>query len=173
MGQWAGIETVLNPKDIEVCAQFLVQDKGIDEDFCEFYLGNEIAPGGYAWSFPKGDGLANVGVCIQGSNSTPGLAARLLEDFIRKRMPEARLLDLMVGGVPASGPIKATISDGVMLVGDAARQSDPLTYAGIFNGMKAGVMAGEIAAEVVPGGDISRDALEGQDEKIVYIHSSR
>jgi digeranylgeranylglycerophospholipid reductase len=165
VGRWAGIETVLNPKDIEVCAQFLVQDKGIDEDFCEFYLGNEIAPGGYAWSFPKSDGLANVGVCIQGSNSTPGLAARLLENFIRKSMPEARLLDLMVGGVPASGPIKTAVSDGVMLVGDAARQSDPLTYAGIFNGMKAGVIAGEIAAEVVPGDDTSRAMLEAYEER--------
>ena len=165
VGRWAGIDTALKPKDIEVCAQFLVQDRGIDEDYCEFYLGKEIAPGGYVWSFPKGDRLANVGVCIQGSKSTPGLAARLLEDFIRKRMPDARLLDLVVGGVPASGPIETTISDGVMLVGDAARQSDPLTYAGIFNGMKAGVMAGEIAADVVPEGDICKAVLEAYEER--------
>ena len=165
VGRWAGIDTSLRPKDIEVCAQFLVQDRGIDEDYCEFYLGNEIAPGGYVWSFPKGDRLANVGICIQGSKSTPGLASRLLEDFIRKRMPDARRLDLVVGGVPASGPIETAISDGVMLVGDAARQSDPLTYAGIFNGMKAGVMAGEIAADVVPEGDICKAVLAAYEER--------
>jgi digeranylgeranylglycerophospholipid reductase len=165
VGRWAGIDTALKPKDIEVCAQFLVQDRGIDKDYCEFYLGNEIAPGGYVWSFPKDDGLANVGVCIQGSKSTPGLVTMLLEDFIRKRMPNARLLDLVVGGVPASGPIETTISDGVMLVGDAARQSDPLTYAGIFNGMKAGVIAGEIAADVVPEGDICKAVLAAYEER--------
>lgn len=165
VGRWAGIDTTLKPNDIEVCAQFLVQDPGTDEDYCEFYLGNEIAPGGYVWSFPKGERLANVGVCIQGSRSTPGLAARLLKDFIGKRMPDARLLDLVVGGVPASGPIETATSDGVMLVGDAARQSDPLTYAGILNGMKAGVMAGEVAADVVPEGNISKAALEAYEDR--------
>jgi digeranylgeranylglycerophospholipid reductase len=165
VGRWAGIDTVLKLKDIEVCAQFLVQDRSIDEDYCEFYLGNEIAPGGYVWSFPKGDRMANVGVCIQGSNSYPGLAAKLLEDFIRKRMPDARLLDLVVGAVPASGPIENTISDGVMLVGDAARQSDPLTYGGILNGMKAGMMAGEIAANVTPEGDFRRTVFKAYEER--------
>jgi digeranylgeranylglycerophospholipid reductase len=165
VGRWAGIDTALKLKDIEVCVQFLVQDRGIDEDYCEFYLGKEIAPGGYVWSFPMGDRLANVGVCIQGSEAIPGLAARLLEDFIRKRMPNAKLLDLVVGGVPASGPIETTISDGVMLVGDAARQSDPLTYAGILNGMKAGVLAGEIAANVVPDGDVCKVVLETYEER--------
>jgi digeranylgeranylglycerophospholipid reductase len=80
-------------------------------------------------------------------------------------MPDARRLDLVVGGVPASGPIETTISGGVMLVGDAARQSDPLTYAGIFNGMKAGVMAGEIAADVVPEGDICKAVLAAYEER--------
>jgi digeranylgeranylglycerophospholipid reductase len=165
VGRWAGIDTALKLKDIEVCAQFLVQDRNIDEDYCEFYLGEEIAPGGYVWSFPKGDQLANVGVCIQGSKSSPGLAAKLLENFIRKRMPDARLLDLVVGAVPASGPIETIISDGVMLVGDAARQSDPLTYGGILNGMKAGVMAGEVAAEVTPEGDFCRAVFEAYEER--------
>jgi digeranylgeranylglycerophospholipid reductase len=47
-----------------------------------------------------------------------------------------------------------------MLVGDAARQSDPLTYGGILNGMKAGVMAGVIAADVVPEGDTCKAVLK-------------
>jgi len=80
-------------------------------------------------------------------------------------MPETKRLDLVVGGVPASGPIETTISDGVMLVGDAARQSNPLTYAGILNGMNAGVMAGEIAANVIPEGDISKAALQVYEDR--------
>jgi digeranylgeranylglycerophospholipid reductase len=165
VGRWAGIDTTLKLKDIEVCAQFLVQGWDVNKDHCEFYLGTKIAPGGYVWSFPVGERMANVGVCIQGSKATPGLALRLLENFIRKHKPDARPLDLVVGGVPASGPIETTISDGVMLVGDAARQSDPLTYAGILNGMEAGVMAGEIAAEVVPEGDTCKAVLEPYDRR--------
>jgi digeranylgeranylglycerophospholipid reductase len=165
VGRWAGIDTTLKLKDIEVCAQFLVQGWDVNKDHCEFYLGTKIAPGGYVWSFPVGERMANVGVCIQGSKATPGLALRLLENFIRKHKPDAKPLDLVVGGVPASGPIETTISDGVMLVGDAARQSDPLTYAGILNGMEAGVMAGEIAAEVVPEGGVCKAVLEAYDRR--------
>lgn len=76
VGRWAGIDTALKPKDIEVCAQFLVQDQGIDDEYCEFFLGNSIAPGGYVWAFPKGRNLANVGLGVQGSRSGPGYEAR-------------------------------------------------------------------------------------------------
>ena len=38
VGRWAGIDTALKPKDIEVCAQFLIRDESIDDDYCEFFL---------------------------------------------------------------------------------------------------------------------------------------
>lgn len=87
-------------------------------------LGNEIALGGYVWSFPNGYRLASVGVCIQGSKSAPGLAAKLLKDLTQKRVQNARIMDFVIGAVLASGPIETTISDGVMLVGNATKQLD-------------------------------------------------
>jgi digeranylgeranylglycerophospholipid reductase len=159
VGRWAGIDTTLKPGDIEVCAQFLVQDQGIDDEHCEFYLGNDIAPGGYVWAFPKGEKLANVGIGLQGSRSGPGAPMRLLREFLKKSMPQGKIVEIMVGGVPVSGPIESTTSDGVMLIGDAARQSDPITGGGIINGMKAGIMAGEVAADAISEGDTSRASL--------------
>jgi digeranylgeranylglycerophospholipid reductase len=159
VGRWAGIDTTLKPGDIEVCAQFLVQDQGIDDEYCEFYLGNDIAPGGYVWAFPKGEKLANVGIGLQGSRSGPGAPMRLLREFLKKSMPQGKIVEIMVGGVPVSGPIESTTSDGVMLIGDAARQSDPITGGGIINGMKAGIMAGEVAAGAISEGDTSRASL--------------
>jgi digeranylgeranylglycerophospholipid reductase len=164
VGRWAGINTTLKPGDIEVCAQHLVHDNGINDDYCEFYLGNKIAPGGYVWEFPKGKKLANVGLGVLGSRSEPGLPMRCLKEFLRIRMPEAKVLEIMVGGVPVSGPIETAIADGVMLVGDAARQSDPLTGGGIVNGMRAGVMAGEVAADAISRGDTSRSGLLAYEE---------
>ncbi len=67
---------------------------------------------------------------------------------------------MVVGGVPVSGPIDQTVADGVILVGDAARQSDPITGGGIINAMRAGAMAGEIAAELVPKGEVDKKALQ-------------
>ena len=165
VGRWAGIDTALKPKDIETCAQFLVQDEKIDDEYCEFFLGNEIAPGGYVWSFPKGHSLANVGIGVLGSKADSGTPIRLLREFMKANFPEGKVLEMMAGGVPVSGPIEATVADGAILVGDAARQSDPITGGGIINGMRAGVMAGEIAADLVPKGEVDRKALQVYEKR--------
>lgn len=149
VGRWAGIQTVLKPEDIGICAQFLIQDNSIDKDYSEFFLSNQFAPGGYVWSFPKGQDMANVGIGIQGSKTKPGEPLRLLKNFIEKKRPNARILDMVVGGVPGSGPLNTFTADGIMLIGDAARQSDPLVGAGIVSGMWAGIIAGEIAASAI------------------------
>jgi len=159
VARWAGMDSKMKPEDIMVCAQFLVLDEGIDPDYCEFFFGNLIAPGGYIWIFPKGDGRANVGIGLQGSRSGPGMPVRLLESFIQKRMPKAKVLQMMAGGIPTSGPMKSITSEGVMLVGDAAHQSDPLTGGGIINAMRAGVLAGQAAARAVSTEDASQAAL--------------
>lgn len=52
-----------------------------------------------------------------------------------------------------------------MLVGDAARQSDPITGGGILNAMNAGKMAGEAAYEAISAGDVSLGKLEEVYEK--------
>jgi digeranylgeranylglycerophospholipid reductase len=46
-----------------------------------------------------------------------------------------------------------------MLVGDAARQVDPLTGGGITNGMLAGQFAAQVAAEAIASGDTSSRSL--------------
>jgi len=165
VGRWAGIDTALKPKDIETCAQFLVQDEEIDEDYCEFCLGNQIAPGGYVWSFPKGRGIANVGIGVLGSKADPGMPMRLLREFMKARFPDGKVLEVVVGGVPVSGPIERTVADGIILVGDAARQSDPITGGGIINAMNAGVMAGEIAADLVPKGELDMGSLQVYEKR--------
>ena len=165
VGRWAGIDTALKLKDIETCAQFLVSDQSIDDQYCEFFLGNEIAPAGYVWSFPKGDKLANVGLGILGSKSNPGDATRLLQEFMKKRFPNGKVVEMVVGGDPCSGPIDSTTEDGVMLVGDAARQTDPLTGGGILNAMQAGIMAGEVAAKALAAGDVSRAGLKEYEDR--------
>jgi len=165
VGRWAGIDTTLKPKDISTCAQFLVQDESIDEDYCEFFFGNEMAPGGYIWIFPKGKNLANVGIGILGSKSKPGAPLRLLREFVDRRIPNGRIVEMVVGGDPVAGVIDTTTADGIMLVGDAARQSDPLTGGGILNAMKAGVIAGEVAAKAISAGDVSIAGLKEYEDR--------
>ena len=92
VGRWAGIDTALKPVDVETCAQYLIAGADINQEYCEFYIGNEMAPGGYVWVFPKGGGKANVGIGILGSKmgKFKPRPVDYLNDFVQKKflMPE-------------------------------------------------------------------------------------
>ena len=167
VGRWAGIDTSLKPADIETCVQYLVAGIGINQEYCEFYIGNEIAPGGYVWIFPKGEGKANVGIGILGSKigKFKPRPVDYLNTFLEKKFPNARIVEMIFGGVPVSGSIEKTSANGLMLIGDAARQSDPVTGGGILNAMDAGKMAGEAAFAAISAGDVSLEKLEDVYEK--------
>jgi digeranylgeranylglycerophospholipid reductase len=160
VGRWAGIDTTLKPKDICTCAQYLMTNIDIDPDFCEFYLGHKIAPLGYIWVFPKGNNMANVGIGIAGNVSGDVRAKELLDDFVQKRYPGGKVIEFIVGGVPVCGTIERTVANGLMLVGDAARQSDPVTGGGIFNSIWAGDIAGKVAANAIKHSDVSAEFLQ-------------
>lgn len=167
VGRWAGIDTSLKPVDIETCTQYLIAGADIAQDHCEFYIGSEIAPGGYVWIFPKGDGKANVGIGILGSRTGKFKPRPVdyLNSFLEKKFPNARIVEMVYGGVPVSGSIEKTSANGLMLIGDAARQSDPITGGGILNAMEAGKLAGEAAYAAVSAGDVSLQKLEEVYEK--------
>ena len=159
VGRWAGIDTTLKLADIETCVQVLMANIDIDQECNEFYLGNEIAPGGYAWIFPKGDLRANVGLGIAGDRSGKTRVYDYLMEFI-KRFPEGQILEMVFGGVPVSAPMEKTVDNGIILAGDAARHSDPITGGGIINAMKAGTYAGEVATQAISSGNVSSDSLK-------------
>ncbi len=102
-----------------------------------FYFGNSVAPGGYAWVFPK-EGCANVGLGVQ-DRQTP--LPVLLRAFL-KRMGLADGRDAMAGFVPVSGPIPETVRGNVVAVGDAAGHVVASNGGGIATAMICGRLAG-------------------------------
>ena len=56
---------------------------------------------------------------------------------------------IAVGGIPISKPIKQMVTDGLMLIGDAARTVNPLSGGGIILGMKSATKAAEVAIKVL------------------------
>ncbi len=155
----AGLKTTKNPKDICSCAQYELVGLDVDPGSLEFYFGEKTAPGGYGWIFPKGDGIANVGLGVRGSAET---AYHYLKKFASKF--DATPVELNVGGVPLSGPVKKTFTDGLMVVGDAAGQVDPVTGGGIHLTASCSRIAGEVAAEAVKRGDTSSKSLKRYDD---------
>ena len=65
----------LKLNDIDSCIQYRMVNADVAPDYCEFIIGSE-APGGYIWIFPKGNGVANVGIGVIGTEAKkrPGLA---------------------------------------------------------------------------------------------------
>jgi digeranylgeranylglycerophospholipid reductase len=161
VGQWAGLRSILQQKDCLVCAQFMLAGIEVDPNCCCYYLGEELAPGGYAWIFPKGEGKANVGLGVQADLATLS-AMEYLHLFIAQYpfLEQGSPVTLITGNVPVGTPSGDIVTDGLMLIGDAARQADPLTGGGIANAMLAGRLAAEIAAQAVEAGDTSKGFLQ-------------
>ena len=167
VARWAGLNTTLKLDDIESGIQF--QMVGVDFEspsMTEFYLGSKIAPGGYAWVFPKGEDMANVGLGVLGSR-TERRPIEYLRDFVA-RMPglsKGKVVEINGGGDPVSGPLKKTVKDNLLVVGDAARQVNALTGGGIDYAMRAGNIAGEVAAKAVSEGNTSEKRLSEYEKR--------
>ena len=155
VGKWAGIDTTTHLRDMETCAQMTLTNIDLEDDVCEFYFGNDVAPMGYLWVFPKGRGVANVGVGISGMASKKRHAIRYLEDFVAKRFPNASALTTIAGGVPCAETLDTLVKDNVVLVGDAAHQVNPMSGGGITSGMIGGMIAGEAIADALAQDDLS------------------
>jgi digeranylgeranylglycerophospholipid reductase len=163
--RWCGIDTAVPLRELMSCAQYLLTDIEIDPAMTVFYLGNEVAPEGYAWVFPKGERTANVGIGISSRRSRDGNRARdYLDRFVQGRFPEGKAIEYIVGGVSVCRPLPCTVSDGLMIIGDAARVSDPITGGGIYNAMHTGRLAAGVASEGISAGDCSQEALRPYDQ---------
>ncbi|HID25844.1 MAG TPA: NAD(P)/FAD-dependent oxidoreductase [Thermoplasmata archaeon] len=167
VGRWAGINTTLKPYDLETCAQYTLTNVEFEDGYCDFYLGKKIAPGGYVWVFPKGKDVANVGIGISASLSKPGEAKRLLDEFIASHpeLNKGEPLRFLAGAVPVARPVEAT-RDSLLLVGDAARQTDPITGGGLMASIEAGKTAGEVIGEAVETQRFDKETLSTYEEKL-------
>lgn len=163
--KWCGIDTTVPVREIMSSVQYVMTDIDIDPSSTIFYLGNEVAPEGYLWVFPKGKRTANVGIGISGKKSGEGHRAKdYLDRFVKKTFPHGKTIEFSPGGVSVCRPLPCTVADGLIIAGDAARVVDPLTGGGIYNGMFTGKLAAETAADCIGKGDLSKKALMAYDK---------
>lgn len=161
VGRWAGLDTRVPSRDMESCAQYVVAGIDFDPDAIYLHFGQEIAPGGYAWVFPKDVGVANVGLGVVALRAEPGVTARsYLDRYMAAYFPTGVRTGYTVGGVIVHPTVKRTVADGVMLCGDAAHMVNPLSGGGIVNAMKAGRLAAQVASSALAAGDTSAERLQ-------------
>jgi flavin-dependent dehydrogenase len=121
----------------------------------EIYFDREIY-GGYGWLFPKGD-RANAGIGRKKKDGTPYSLKECLDRFLRGLREEGKIKDGVSGNVagwiPAERP-RIITKENVLLTGDAAGHTHPITGAGIAQAVICGGMAGRWAARAVESGDL-------------------
>jgi geranylgeranyl reductase family protein len=127
-------------------------------------------PGGYAGLVQVDDNTVNLCFAI----NRPSLGRSLSFDNLRgqflRRNP--RLDELLSVGEPTSGlrsawpvyfPARRCFGNGFLLVGDAARVTEPLTGEGIFFALKSGQLAGTTLARALADGNLSSVRLSAYD----------
>ncbi len=159
VGRWAGLKTNVKLKDMETCVQMTVSNIKLERSYCDFYFSNQLAPGGYLWVFPKNEHLANIGMGISGEFAEQKATIFYLKEFIDKKFPEAAILTTVAGGVPCASFMEKIVTNGLMLIGDAAHQANPMTGGGIVQSIIASQIAGRVAAEAIKENDTSEERL--------------
>lgn len=153
-----GINTLLSLRHLESCCQY--EMTGVEREDCiEMYFGNEIAPKGYAWIFPKEKDTANVGIGILPTKAEHP-ARVYLDRFITQVGLSGKIVEMNAGGVPVSGPVKHTYAENLLIVGDAARMANPVSGGGIHTALLSGKFAGETALKAIEQGKYTKKYLK-------------
>ncbi len=114
----------------------------------------------YAWSFDRGDGLANVGYGEVQLPGAPRLARPALMEQLEDLLPGSTADGTSWKGahLPLSGWSFEGSNGRVALTGDAAGMVNPMTGEGIYYAVLTGLIAGRAAAAALDTGDIDHFA---------------
>jgi len=155
MASFLGLKTMKHPEDIAWGVELDIRapDLGKSKMF-EYYIGNH-APGWKTTYAPRGGDNAAIGAYVRrcGRDPTPYLNAWIERFKKLKGLEEIEIVQKLSGGDPIVTIPNEYITDGVMVVGGAAGQS------GIGYAMRAGQICGDVAADAVKKGDVSKSAL--------------
>ncbi len=151
-----GIKTSETNKDTVACAEYKMSGVNCEEDTCQFYINKKICPGGYAWIFPKGEGIANVGLGIRLNFVKEGISvSKQLKNFVNNfnqtsiQLSHGKILKRTGGLVPVGGLIKNSAVNNILAVGDAASHVMAINGGGICTAMICGRIAGNVISEYI------------------------
>lgn len=134
----------------------------INSDFdpksVELWFGSDVAPDNFAWIVPENENTARVGLM---TNKNPN---RYFEKFLKKRFGECEQKD-RIGDVIRYGLIERSVSENVLLVGDAACMLKPFSAGGLVYGQVGAKYAGNACIEALETKDFSEKFLSQNYDK--------
>jgi digeranylgeranylglycerophospholipid reductase len=158
VGKAAGIGPA---KDLVRGIQADLDMKMDDQSMVEVHIGRNVAPGFFAWVLPCRD-FTRVGLGVSNGNGTP---SSYLTNFLKNKGLENVKRLRTVSGVIPIGPPKKTYADNVLIVGDAAAQTKPLSGGGLYTGLRAARWGAMTAVDALKDGDLGAKRLSEYDAK--------
>lgn len=136
-----------------------------DSDTWTLMVGQQYSEAGYAWIFPLSRNRVRIGVGIGRPESQADPLEKLqvlMENRLRPldRLGKVQPVELHYGFIPNEGVRQATVSDGLMMVGDSAGQANPLVLEGIRYAIEFGRLAGEVGANSIAAGARRESLME-------------
>ncbi|MFQ6107580.1 MAG: geranylgeranyl reductase family protein [Thermoplasmata archaeon] len=135
---------------------------GSDDDLVSLYVGNDVAPGFFAWIIPAGDTL-RVGLCVREGNAYDYFERFLGNPLVSKRLAEAEPLSYQAGMIPL-GLSRRTADDNIVIVGDAACQVKATSGGGLYTGLASAEECSKILVESLESEDYTRSVLSGYED---------
>ncbi|MBI4187794.1 MAG: NAD(P)/FAD-dependent oxidoreductase [Chloroflexi bacterium] len=146
------------PGDFVMGAQAEVETAGLDE--VEVYLGQQVAPGFFAWLVPTSPKKALVGLL---SRHPPGPYLRkLISSLLAQKKITSGQGEIRYGGVPLK-PLVKTYHDRIVVVGTAAGQVKPITGGGIYYGLLCADIAAGTLDQALKTDSLSARSLSGYE----------
>ena len=138
-----GITNGFNPEDLIIATSARAFGK-YDEDKAVIIMDPDLAPGGFAWIFPRGDGIHNIGVGVR--NNVAWIGNNPLnyhEEFTRRFGLKQLQRSVLMKTIPVGGLANRYGTDNAYLIGDAVGSVIPTNGAGINPAMITAHLLGE------------------------------
>jgi digeranylgeranylglycerophospholipid reductase len=167
VGDATGIRKSLKEGEFVYCLQHDIPEPIVYEKKW-YFIFNKGLPDGYAWIFPTSD-QANVGVSTSRLSNVKTALNYLIEEYpqIEGEFAEHLHSDITgdVYGYPICGPkpLDEIIGEGIVLAGDAACITNPITGEGIEPAIHSGTSAGESIVYALEIDDVSKSMLSRYD----------
>lgn len=178
------IQREIDKDDLETTGRYIYEfEPGVEDStyfdpkYAIIHLDQYLAPGGYSWTFPKGESKVNIGLGVQksalakrnqrhGKNDT---LQSLIDEYVRSnkaiKNPRPSTSESDAGNqkgswqVPVRRPNDCMVANGYAVVGDAAWMPRPIDAGGIGPAIYGSVILGKTVAKALDAGDTSEAGL--------------
>lgn len=159
------IEKEISKEDSILCfreiVKFSPEDMQVnDPEYISIILDQDKAPGGYIWYFPKNSSSVNIG--LGAFMDYKGQVKEFYKKNVFNQFIKTSKIEILSSGggvVPIRRPLWSCADNGIMLIGDAACQVNPLHGGGIDPSMRAGYLAANCAKSAIDAGEASIENL--------------